>query len=210
MASTQKQQQPPPPKSDATLITIIAGALAINASAQATATTLSPLIGIPVPSLLLVLLLSESKPPTYGIATLPSATAMSESQRLEVTYRAQYILAASRRVAAALKAGVDRQTAIDREKVYFKQHLDAIANRKMSASQVDDAARRYGPNLGWHATLDNRTSPECRAANGKNFDVTHRPAIGYPGAVHPYCRCKAGKPFTTSKTVYSVKPEKRA
>lgn len=205
-----KQKQQNQPRSDAELIAIIAGALAVGASTKATATTLSPLIGIPIPALLLALTISDSRPPTYGIATLPSASASSEAQRLEATYRAQYALAASRRAQEALRAGTPIQQVQDRERVYFQQHLHAMSNRKESAAQVDSAAKRYGPTLGWYAKLDSRTSAECRAAHGKNFEATRRPGIGYPGSVHPHCRCRAGKPFATSKTVYSVKPEERA
>lgn len=206
MPPKQKQKQ----QSDAELIAIIAGALVVGASVQTTATTLSPLIGVPVPSLLPILLIAMSKPTTYGIATLPSATASSEASRLEATYRAQYVLAASRRVQAAVAAGVPREEALAREQRYFQQHLDAVRNRRDAAAQVDKAAKRYGSNLGWYAVLDNRTSKECREAHGRNFDITRIPAIGYPGSVHPHCRCRAGKAFVTSKTVYSVKPEERA
>lgn len=205
-----KQKQKEQPRSDAALIAIIAGALAIGASEQATANTLSPLVGIPVPPLLLVLQISSSTPPSYGIATMASPTASSEAQALEPTYRAQYILAASRRADIALRAGVPAEKVRADEDRYFKQHLAAMANRKVSAAQVDSAAKGFGTTLGWHAKMDNRTSPECRAANGRNFDATRRPAIGYPGSVHPNCRCRAGKPFATSKTVYSIKPEERA
>lgn len=210
MAQQQEQKANQGQQSDAALIAAIAGALAIGASAQATATALSPVIGIPVPSLLSVLVIAMSKPTTYGIATLPSASALSESQGLEATYRAQYILAASRRVQEAVRRGVPRRDALARERVYFRQHLGAVANRLKAARQVDTAANSYGPVLGWHAVLDGRTSAECREAHGRNFNVSDRPAIGYPGSVHLYCRCKAGKPFATSKTVYSVKPRERA
>jgi hypothetical protein len=209
MPPKQKQAEQQP-KSDAALIAIIAGALAIGASAQITATTLSPLIGIPVPPLLLVLQVSGQTPPSYGIPTLPSSSATSEAQALEPTYRAQYILAASRRARAALQAGVPAEKVRADEQRYFRLHLDAMTNRKKSAAQVDSATKRFGTTLGWHAVMDNRTSAECRAAHGRNFDATRRPAIGYPGSVHPHCRCRAGKPFSTSKTVYSVKPEERA
>lgn len=203
----QREKQP---RDDAALITAIAGALVVGASAQATATTLAPIVGIPAPSLLPILIIARVKPLSYGIATLPSATALTESQSLEPTYRAQYVLAGSRRVQAAVDAGTPRREAIAREKVYFEQHLHAVRNRFNSAQQVDNASKKYGPVLGWHATLDSRTSKECREAHGKNFEVTTRPAIGYPGSVHPRCRCRAGRKFATSATVYSIKPEERA
>lgn len=207
--ATKVKQSEQPSQSDAALIAIIAGAMAMGASVQATANTLSPVVGIPAPSLTLALLIATSKPTTYGIATLPSASALSEAQGLEATYRAQYVLAASRRVQSALEAGTPREQVLTKERVYFQQHLDAIANRRKSAKQVDAMAQRYGDLLGWYAKMDSRTSAECRAANGKNFNASTRPPIGYPGSVHPNCRCKAGKPFNTRATVYSIVPEKR-
>lgn len=206
----KQQQQQQQPKSDAALIAAIAGALVIGASAQATATTLSPVVGIPVPSLLPVLLIAMSKPTTYGIATMPSASASSEAQRLEGTYRAQYVLVASRRMRDGLRAGIPRETLLQRERTYFDQHIAAVARRRDTAAKVDAAAKRHGDLLGWYAVLDNRTSRECREAHGKNFNASVRPAIGYPGSVHLHCRCRPGKAHSTSKTVYSVKPEERA
>lgn len=193
-------------ESDAKAITAIAGALAIGASAQATANSLSTVLGIPVPSLLPVLLLAMSRPISYGVATLPSASATRESSALEATYRAQYVLAASRRVQAVISGGGSVQDAMRRERTYFDQHMNAVQNRQKGAVAVDQAARRFGSELGWYAKMDAKTSEECREANGRNFVVSRVPPIGYPGTVHPHCRCKPGKAHTTSKTVYSVKP----
>lgn len=210
MPPRQRRQQQQEPRSDAALITAIAGAMVVGASAQATAQTLASVVGIPAPSLLIAILIARSETVTYGIATLPSATAASESQRLEAVYRAQFVLASSRRVHAAKQRGVPEADIRAQEQRYFQQHIDAMKNRRDAATKVDSAARRYGTTLGWYAVLDNRTSKECREAHGRNFDATRRPAIGYPGAVHPHCRCRAGKAHATSKTVYSVKPEERA
>lgn len=42
--------------------------------------------------------------------------------------------------------------------------------------------------LEWQADLDEKTSPECRAAHGHVFDARSAPpVIGWPGAVHPHC-----------------------
>lgn len=206
MPPRQRNKQQP---SEAEAITIIAGALAIGATAQATANTLSPILGIPVPDLLPILLIAMSKPVVdYGIATLPSATATAESQKLEATYRAHYVYAATQRIKGL--TGEARQAALRREKTYFNQHLEAMANRRQAASEVDKARGRFGDELGWYAKMDSITSAECREANGKNFSVSRVPPIGYPGAVHPHCRCRAGKAHATSKTVYSVKPRERA
>ena len=49
--------------------------------------------------------------------------------------------------------------------------------------------------VGWKAVMDSRTSAECAAANGKNFPADRPPVIGWPGAVHPHCRCVPTKPY---------------
>jgi uncharacterized protein with gpF-like domain len=59
---------------------------------------------------------------------------------------------------------------------------------------VDTAVMQVGLLLGWNTVIDSHTSPECLAANGHNFRADHMPKIGYPGAVHPHCRCYAGPP----------------
>jgi hypothetical protein len=86
--------------------------------------------------------------------------------------------------------------ALEKERRYFDQHLGAERGRREAAARVDRVAKRSGlTTLGWHAQMDDRTTAECRAANGHNFDVTRPPSIGYPGAVHPSCRCRPGPPF---------------
>lgn len=190
-------------------IQIIAGALAIGASVQATAASLSPLLGIPVPTLLPILTIAMSRPIAYAnIAVIPSATASSEASGLEASYRAAYVLAASERIAGL--SGDERRAALRRERTYFNQHLDAVKKRRSAASAVDKMRARYGDELGWYAKMDSLTSAECRAANGKNFSASRIPAIGYPGSVHPHCRCKPGKKHATSQTVYGIKPDRSA
>lgn len=210
MPPKQKQKQEPQ-RSDEELIAIIAGAIAIGASAQASATTLSPLIGIPTSILFPVWKLALSRPAKFGPPPdtgVPNAA--TEAGRLEATYRAQYVLAASRRVQAAVRAGTAQADAMQAEQRFYAQHLEAVVGRAKAAGQVDAMAKRHGDLLGWYAKMDARTSAECKAANGKNFNASVRPPIGYPGSVHPDCRCKAGKPYSTRATVYNVKPEKRA
>lgn len=200
----------PEQTSDKRKIEAIAAALAVGASARATASLLSPKIGIPVPALLPVLLIAMSKPMDYGLSGGVSAPASLESQDIERLFRAQFVLAGSRRVLAALRAGIAARQALAPEQRYFAQHIVAMRKRRDAAAIADRLATLYGATLGWHAILDSRTSPECREAHGKNFTVGERPAIGYPGAVHPHCRCKPGRPFATSSTVYSVKPDRKA
>lgn len=61
---------------------------------------------------------------------------------------------------------------------------------------VDMAALQHGLLLGWYAHHDDRTTPECADADGKNFRADAMPLIGYPGTVHgSSCRCTPGAPF---------------
>lgn len=189
---------------DAKLLVLIAGALAIGAPPAATAASLATVLGFPIAVLLPVLKIAMARPMSYGIATLPSATATGESSALEAEYRAAYVLAASRRLQGLSGDALD--AALRRERTYFNQHLDAMKKRKTAARDVDLARAKYGDELGWYAKMDSRTSDECREANGRNFNATRIPGIGWPGAVHPHCRCKPGRRHATSQTVYSVKP----
>lgn len=206
MAREQKPKKKQP--TEAEQVAIVAGALAMAASAQATANAVQPSLGIPMPSVLFLILLAKSRPMSYGIATLPSAGAAAESQQLEATYRAHYVVSASRRLKGL--SGERLEKAKRDEKRYFDQHLDAMKNRKKAATAVDRAKVRYGKELGWYAKMDAATSDECRQANGKNFSPERIPGIGFPGAVHPRCRCKPGRRHATSQTVYSIKPRKAA
>lgn len=129
--------------------------------------------------------------------------ASAAAARLNLIRRAQFTVAAARRIDADLTAARSQgrsqlralADAVQRERRYYAQHLMAIWVRMQAGAQADSAAMQYGRLLGWHTVRDRRTSPECLAANGKNFYVEHMPVIGYPGAVHPNCRCRPGEPF---------------
>lgn len=190
-------------------IDAITAALGVGASAQATATSLSPLIGIPVPNLLPLLIIAMSRPMATRTSTLPSARALGATQKIEPVYRAQYVHAASQRLAAGLKMGKSRSDLLAAERRYFNQHIEAVGKRRAVAGAVDKAAQRWGDDLGWYAKMDSITSEECRDANGKNFRASEMPPIGYPGAVHPHCRCKPGKKHRTTATVYGVKTDQQ-
>jgi hypothetical protein len=191
-----KKQQP----SDEQALTYIAGALLVGASAQATAKTLAPLLAVPAATLSPVLLLALSKALPPRVAHPATPTQISDQQ--EVGFRADYVWTAVKRLLAG--------GSIKDEQQYFNQHLDAGRNRHDKAVAIERAAKRYGPELGWHAKMDSLTSEECREANGRNFTAGMMPPIGYPGTVHPHCRCKPGRPFNTSLTVYDIKPHRRA
>jgi hypothetical protein len=63
------------------------------------------------------------------------------------------------------------------------------------------ASTSKGGLLGWYSRNDDRTSAECLAAHGKNFDPNVIPPIGYPGSVHPHCRCRPGPAHKTNLLV---------
>lgn len=119
--------------------------------------------------------------------------------------RAAYLIMASRRMGTALVWERSQpgsiQRAIERERSYLRQHLEAVQNRNSAALKVATAADQYGPDLGWYAILDHRTSAECRRAHGANFSADRPPRIGYPGTVHTHCRCKPGPPHATDRRV---------
>lgn len=138
--------------------------------------------------------------------------AVLADQQQEAIYRAAYLLASSRRIQdardQAVLHGEDPDQAVrlaaEREARFYTAHEQAVTNRRRSAQAVDRTARDQGavgidpvtglPSLmvGWHAVSDHKTSAECRAADGHAFPVSRVPPIGWPGAVHPHCRCTAG------------------
>lgn len=203
-ASAPPQQPPPPPAgtsaADTALVAALAAALTTAVSPAAVLTTLLPSFRssqVQPASMLAVLDMIMSFPPEKtGVAGSASLTTAREN----LLRRAQFALAAGRRVTRDLAAARSHgqplssalTTSVLRERRYFGQHLDAMWNRAKAAAQVDSAAMSYGNLLGWNTVNDARTSAECRAADGKNFEATARPLIGWPGAVHPHCRCYPG------------------
>lgn len=204
MATKQKAKKKK--YTDAQLVAFIAAAFAMQAPAKPTAEEIAKPLAIPPGIVLAALVIALSRPiPSPRLMVDQSPSAEMEASKLEPQFRALYVINAARRINDKVSGGMPQRMAVAQEALYFRQHIDATRNRIESAKAVDRMARRYGPTLGWHARLDSRTSAECRAAHGKNFTATVRPAIGYPGSVHPFCRCKPGAPFSTSQTVYSVK-----
>jgi hypothetical protein len=117
--------------------------------------------------------------------------------------RARFFLAACKRVQAAVTGARSRnepviaaiQAAIAAERRYMGQQIAAAHQRIAAATAVDGMAATHGSLLGWNAVTDPRCTPECKAANRKNFNAERPPAIGYPGTTHPNCRCYPSKPF---------------
>lgn len=175
---------PDPQKAIAALLLMLAPA--------ALAATLAASASLEVAALML---LDPPKPSRAGAAQIAAS-------RDEWLYRAWYGINAFKRVAGALLRGGGEPfgerlgKAMRAERRYFDAHRLAGKRRMSAARLADAAAERYGPILGWHAMLDEDTTPECREAHGKNFDVRNPPAIGLPGTLHGgRCRCSAGAPF---------------
>jgi hypothetical protein len=132
--------------------------------------------------------------------------------RLNTMRRAQFLVAAARRTENDLREGVSQNRnlaqvislAMAREKRYYALHMQAAWNRASAAAKVDSTAGVYGLLLGWYSVLDSRTSRECRAAAGRNFWADRMPLIGYPGSVHPHCRCYPGRPHEGAKLLSSA------
>lgn len=129
-----------------------------------------------------------------------SGSASLQVIRLNALRRSQFAVMAGHRVTSDLLLARSRgQTArqalaeaIPRERRWFSAHIAASWQRAVAAAQVDLAAASYGPLLGWYTVRDSRTSAECMAADGRNFSPEAMPRIGWPGAVHPHCRCYPG------------------
>lgn len=163
-------------------------------------------------------------PQAHALAWLhprPGAhAAVLATHRTNVMRRASYYVAAARRLSTAHRMGPDAVArAVTVERNYLQQHLRAVSQREEVARQVAAQARIaqreakqadsvWNGLLGWYAVGDMHTSPECLRANRRNFDPKQVPPIGFPGAVHPNCRCKPGPPFNTNRRVERIRPER--
>lgn len=118
---------------------------------------------------------------------------MSATRRVasgEPQMRAQYVLAAARRLTQA-RADDRYSDGLSAENRYLDQHIAAGRNRRAAAQALDEVGKD-NELLVWRTAGDSRVTPECRALEGRIFTVDNPPAI--PGAVHPKCRCYA-EPF---------------
>lgn len=219
------QQAPPPQQQQQgqganAYQVLIATALAISTAATV-ADAVIPLavyfanMGIRVAALRGALTAAMSFPPEKLGAPGPATRTAIE---LNTMRRAQFVVAAARRIEQDCRLAVSHNEnlagvislSIARERRYYGQHMMAVWNRADAAAKVDSAASLYGLLLGWNTVLDARTSRECRAADGKNFYADRMPAIGYPGSVHPHCRCYPGRPHEGAKMLPSARRLVRA
>jgi len=138
-------------------------------------------------------------PPATGVIGAASA----QTSRVNLARRAQYVIAAAKRVLGAARdarakgepVGAAIRAQLAKERRYYEQHQAAMWNRAAAAGKTDMAALEHGNLLGWNAVKDARTSAECRSADGWNYRATAMPDIGWPGSVHgTTCRCFPGPP----------------
>jgi hypothetical protein len=223
MTTPQQTQQPPPqaqqPPSDDQVIAAIATALVVAVSALAAVAMLQAMLrtrkDVDRAAVLAALSIVMGMPPEATGVSGSAALAMSRTNTLR---RAQFAWSSAKRLTGdILQARSDgknvRQAlaaAITRERRYFGQHRDAMWNRMQAAMNVDMASWSYGDLLGWYTVRDARTSAECLAADGRNFYASEVPVIGYPGAVHPHCRCYPGPAHVGGRMLPSVRAPQRA
>jgi len=212
--SSTVQQQPPPPSTGAAVVgglvaAQIAGLLAAAIVPTATYESLIQLLHLKDKTEEKAL---ETVLHTLEKYQLPKMEGLGAAQRyviqLNEQRRAAYVPTAVARVTRQLKQysaqGLTNEQAVRQvnaqENRYFGQHIQAAQQRVLAASKIDGLRYRYGDVLGWYARMDSdKTTPECRAANGKNFSALKPPKIGWPGLVHVNCRCEPGKPFRDGK-----------
>lgn len=194
------EQEKPPTEEDGELTEAILALLAVNASVEATAAALAAVLAIPV-SLCLQFLhaLGKAALKAFRGVTVKERVRSAEkiADRANLRYRAAFIKNALRRIWKA----PDKKLALKRELDFWKAHIKAGQRRKLMGKRVDFVVKRHGELVGWYAKMDDRTSAECRAANGRNFLAFTPPVIGYPGGVHLHCRCIPGPPHPGAKMV---------
>jgi hypothetical protein len=217
---TSPNEPPPPPSEQGAPTAIILAAIVAALIAGSTVATIIALLvrlaGMQVEALRF---LFRRSGPLFEATVIPRPNTGSwtepqfQQYNQNVHRRASYLINAGRRVSRAYTSGglAGMRAAYEREKTYWAQHKHAAAVRHAAAHAVGEAMARYSEvRLGWHAVMDERTSAECRQAHGRNFDPQRIPPIGYPGSVHPHCRCRPGVPFVTSRRVETIRPDRGA
>lgn len=196
------------PLSEDQTVTAIVSLMAVGASVELLTPKIQALLrplGIPGDATALAVKIAMAAPINSRQATRLDTPAVKTTVLTERTFRATYILNASRRIAQAQKERQPASQILNEERRWFAAHRQNADRRHQKAKEVDVAAERYGDTLGWYAKRDSRTSAECLAAHGKNFNANNRPLIGFPGTVHPHCRCRPGPPHANASLLTSRK-----
>jgi hypothetical protein len=209
------QLAPPPPAVPAQLLVAmvlpLAGLLLTAATATAVITALMLRFKLGRPGGLFWLALHQVLSMVMANPPAASGTIGPASQRagsLNLAARAQFALASAERITQAMidaraRGGDIRAAAeaqMERERRYFQQHLDAARQRGINAMRIDMQVLEHGMLLGWYSRRDDRVTPECARANGRNFYADAPPFIGMPGiGPHAGCRCYPGAPWPAGK-----------
>lgn len=222
------QAQQPPPQQDAALDDT---ALAVAVAALLAQLTVTAAYGTSIAVLLAALklrfklshaawqalgavltLVTEHPHPVTGVIGPASA----QVSRMNAARRAQYVMAASKRVLGAAREARAHGTSVKdavagqlaRERRFFEQHQAAMWFRAAAAGKIDMAVAVHGDLLGWYAVRgDGRTTPDCKAADKHNFYVSRPPDIGLPGiGPHFGCRCEPGPPWPGGKLLAGSGP----
>jgi hypothetical protein len=209
MPAQAQQQQQQSDQQLAIAAALVIGTAATVAAALALLAALFAAAGITQAALSGALEVVLSFPPDPLEATGPAQAQVFSMNRMR---RAQYLVAASRRITAALADARSHgqsqvkalAAAVSAERRYYALHIAAIQHRSMAAARVDSAAAIYGPLVGWYTVRDAHTTRECLAADGRNFYAGYQPLIGYPGTVHPRCRCFPGRPHLEGRMLPSI------
>jgi hypothetical protein len=212
----QGQQPPPPPPADLddpaiaiAVAAVLAGTLGPGVTVAATVAALKvrfALTAAAVTALGAVLnVVLEHPPPVTGVI----GAASEQTSRMNAARRAQYVIAAAKRVMVAVvearskgePIGAAIRAQLAKEQRFYSMHQQAMWNRAAAAGKIDMEAATHGNLLGWYARRnDGRTTPECQAADRHNFYVTRPPNIGLPGiGPHAGCRCEPGPPWPGGK-----------
>jgi hypothetical protein len=153
-------------------------------------------------------------PPVTGVI----GAASEQTARMNMARRAQYVIAAAKRVMGAARdarakgepVGPAIRAQLAKERRFYEQHQAAMWNRAAAAGKTDMAAAEHGNLLGWNTILDSRASAECRSADGWNYYASSMPDIGYPGSVHPHCRCFPSSPHPRGRLLPGSRPPRYA
>lgn len=193
------QQQPPPQQpSDAaaiaalTLLLLHAGTAVAAGSTLEAATSLLGQLGISPAAVAAI----WPDVASFTLSPQSDGAAGSWVRRTSAARRAAYALNAARRLDAA---GVTPES-VDAEHRHMGQHDLAEAKRAEAAARVDEASARHGLTVGWLSRQDDRVTPGCAEASGKNFRADRPPPIiegspNLPGTPHGgTCRCRVTAP----------------
>lgn len=103
-------------------------------------------------------------------------------------------------MAAETGASPDSVTAqVVAERKYAAMHEDAQKERDVAAQRLNIAQKAYGNTLGWYTKGDGQVETRCKKLSGHNFRTDRPLPIGYPGTIHPHCRCWAGPSYGTGE-----------